>query len=263
MSVPAIEFRSVSLTFGDFVALRDVSFSIPAGQFVAFVGPTGSGKTSVLNLAAGLMAPSGGIVQASGRTIDSINRNAAYMFQQDALLPWKTALDNVSLGPLLRGIAKREAMREAERWIELAGLRGFEHRYPIELSGGQRKRVAMAQALINRLPVLLMDEPFSALDVQTRALMENELLALWKDSGATVLFVTHDLEEAIALADRVILFSAGPATGVKADYPVDLPRPRNVAEARFEPGFTEIYKQLWADLKQEVMTSYERSRRKA
>jgi NitT/TauT family transport system ATP-binding protein len=263
MSEPAVEFQSVSLSFGSYAALRDVSFSIPAGQFVAFVGPTGSGKTSVLNLAAGLMAPTGGIVQTSGKPVDSVNRNAAYMFQQDALLPWKTALDNIALGPLLRGVARREAIEEAQRWIQLAGLRGFEHRYPIQLSGGQRKRVAMAQALINRLPLLLMDEPFSALDVQTRALMEDELLALWKNSDATVLFVTHDLEEAIALADRVVLFSAGPETRVKADYPVNLPRPRNVSEARFMPGFTDIYRQLWADLKQEVMTSYERSRRKA
>ncbi len=262
-AIPAVEFESVSLSFGSFVALRDVSFLIPAGQFVAFVGPTGSGKTSVLNLAAGLMAPTGGMVRMSGKPVDSVNRNAAYMFQQDALLPWKTALDNIALGPLLRGVPRREAIEEAERWIHLAGLRGFEHRYPIQLSGGQRKRIAMAQALINRLPLLLMDEPFSALDVQTRALMENELLALWKDSGATVLFVTHDLEEAIALSDRVILFSAGPETRVKADYPVNLPRPRNVAEARFTPGFMEIYSQLWADLKQEVMTSYERSRQKA
>jgi NitT/TauT family transport system ATP-binding protein len=185
------------------------------------------------------------------------------MFQQDALLPWKTALENVVLGPLLRGVAREEAHREARRWIELVGLRGLEHRYPIQLSGGQRKRVAMAQALINRRPLLLMDEPFSALDVQTRALMEDELLALWQDSSATVLFVTHDLEEAIALSDRVLLFSAGPETRIKADYAVDLPRPRRVSEVRFMPGFADLYTRLWSHLKQEVMTSYERSRAKA
>src|SRR6185503_14936472 len=128
-----------------------------------------------------LMAPSAGTVRAAGKPVQAVNRNAAYMFQQDALLPWKTALENVALGPVLRGMQKREATREAERWIELTGLRGFEHRYPIQLSGGQRKRVAMAQALINRLPLLLMDEPFSALDVQTRAIMENKLLELWQE----------------------------------------------------------------------------------
>jgi NitT/TauT family transport system ATP-binding protein len=258
-----VEFDAVCLSFGSYLALRDVSFSIPPGQFTALVGPTGSGKTSILNLAAGLVSPTTGVVRTSGEPVQAVNQNAAYMFQQDALLPWKTAFENVVLGPLLRGVARPEAAGEARRWIELVGLGGFEHRYPIQLSGGQRKRVAMAQALINRLPLLLMDEPFSALDVQTRALMEDELLALWQNSSATVLFVTHDLEEAIALSDRVILFSAGPEARVKADYPVHLPRPRNVSEARFMPGFTELYRQLWSDLKQEVMASYARSRAKA
>ncbi len=262
-TIPAVEFNDVSLSFGTYVALHDVSFSIPQGQFVALVGPTGSGKTSILNLAAGLVPPAAGAVRTSGDPVKGVNRSAAYMFQQDALLPWKTALENVALGPLLRGVQRRDAAGEAERWMELVGLRGLEHRYPIQLSGGQRKRVAMAQALINRLPLLLMDEPFSALDVQTRALMENELLALWQNSSATVLFVTHDLEEAIALSDRVILFSAGPETRIKSDYPVPFPRPRNVSEARFMPGFEELYRRIWSDLKQEVMTSYERSRAKA
>jgi NitT/TauT family transport system ATP-binding protein len=261
--VPAVEFDAVSLSLGSSSVLRHVSFSIPLGQFTALVGPTGSGKTSILNLVAGLLTPTSGIVRASGKPVPAVNRDAAYMFQQDALLPWKTALENVVLGPLLRGITRRDATVEAERWIQLVGLRGFEHRYPIQLSGGQRKRVAMAQALINRLPLLLMDEPFSALDAQTRALMENELLGLWQNIAATVLFVTHDLEEAIALSDRVILLSAGPETTIKADYPVYLPRPRNVSEVRFMTGFTELYRQLWSDLKQEVMTMYERSRAKA
>jgi NitT/TauT family transport system ATP-binding protein len=178
------------------------------------------------------------------------------MLQQDALFPWKTVVDNVKLGPILRGVPKSQAALEAQTWIERVGLRGFEKRYPSQLSGGQRKRVAMAQALINRLPILLMDEAFSALDVQTRALMENKLLELWQEQKATVLFVTHDLEEAIALADRVLLFTAGPDARIKADYPVRLPRPRNVAEARFIPGFAEIYESLWRNLKEEVMATY-------
>ena len=185
------------------------------------------------------------------------------MFQSDALLPWKTVVDNVRLGPLLRGTPPRQATEAARQWVARVGLRGFEDRYPHQLSGGQRKRVAMARALINRLPVLLMDEPFSALDVQTRSLMEQELLGLWQDLGATVLFVTHDLEEAIALSDRVILFTAGPRATLKADYKVPLPRPRNVVEARFQEGFTEVYERIWSDLRDEVMASYERSRSSA
>jgi NitT/TauT family transport system ATP-binding protein len=167
-------------------------------------------------------------------------------------------LENIMLGPLLRGASKPEASTDAKAWIERVGLRGLDGRYPSQLSGGQRKRVAMAQALINRLPILLMDESFSALDVQTRALMENELLELWQELGATVLFVTHDLEEAIAMADRVLLFTAGPEATLKGDYPVRLPRPRNVAEARFIPGFAEIYETVWRNLRDEVMATYGR-----
>jgi NitT/TauT family transport system ATP-binding protein len=190
--------------------------------------------------------------------LESINRDAAYMLQQDALLPWKSVLDNVILGPLLRGTAKSQALTDAHAWIDRVGLRGFEQRFPSQLSGGQRKRVAMAQALINRLPILLLDESFSALDAQTRALMENKLLELWQELGATVLFVTHDLEEAIAMADRVLLFTAGPNSTIKGDFPVRLPRPRNVEEARFIPGFVEIYESLWRNLKQEVLSTYAR-----
>jgi NitT/TauT family transport system ATP-binding protein len=180
------------------------------------------------------------------------------MLQQDALLPWKTVLENIMLGPVLRGTAKTHAAADAQGWIDRVGLRGFENRYPSQLSGGQRKRVAMAQALINRRPILLMDESFSALDVQTRALMENKLLELWLELKATVLFVTHDLEEAIAMADRVLLFTAGPDATLKGDYIVRLPRPRNVAEVRFIPGFTELYETVWRNLKEEVMVAYAR-----
>src|SRR5262249_26132556 len=191
-----------------------------------------------------------------GRPLKGINQEAAYMFQQDALLPWKTALENVMLGPAIRGVRKIEAAKDARLWLERVGLRGFEDRFPSQLSGGQRKRVAMAQSLVNRLPILLMDESFSALDVQTRSLMEDKLLELWQDLGATVLFVTHDLEEAIAMSDRVLLFTAGPEAKVKCDYTVGLPRPRKVSEARFMPGFAEIYEALWRNLKEEVMAAY-------
>ncbi len=259
----AVELRSVRLQLGDYPAIEGLSFEVPRGQFVAIVGPTGCGKSSLLNLVAGLLEPTAGSVMASGRTVGSVNRDAAYMFQQDALLPWKTTLENVLLGPWLRGKPRAEAAEDARRWIERVGLRGLEQRYPFQLSGGQRKRAALAQALINRLPLLLMDEPFSMLDAQTRALMENELLDLWQELNATVLFVTHDLEEAIALSDRILLFTAGPGARLKGDHPVDLPRPRNVAEARFAPGFSEIYATLWSALKEEVIAAYERSRQKA
>ena len=251
-----IVLDSVGLRFGPYSALNNLSFKAPRGQFVALVGPTGCGKSSVLNLVAGLLKPSAGAVRVAGADLTSVNRDAAYMFQQDALLPWKTVHENAMLGPILRGQPKPKASEEAQMWLERVGLRGFERRYPSQLSGGQRKRVAMAQALINRLPILLMDEPFSALDVQTRVLMENKLLDLWQDLQATVLFVTHDLEEAIAMADRVLLFTAGPNASIKGDFPVPLPRPRNVAEARFIPGFAEIYERLWRDLKEEVMAAY-------
>ena len=253
-----IQLDSVGLAFGSYHAIEGVSFEAAPGQFLALVGPTGCGKSSLLNLVAGLLKPSAGTVRVGGRTLDSVNREAAYMFQSDALLPWKTALENVALGPLLRGTPRVQAAKNAEFWLERVGLRGLGSRYPLQLSGGQRKRVAMAQALINRPPILLMDESFSALDVQTRALMENELLELWRELKATVLFVTHDLEEAIAMADRVLLLTAGPNATIKGDYKVHLPRPRNVAESRFINGFTELYETIWRDLKEEVMATYAR-----
>ena len=253
-----VALDSIGLRFGSYGVLSNLSFEVSRGQFVALVGPTGCGKSSVLNLVAGLLKPSTGLLRAGGRLLNSINRDAAYMLQQDALLPWKSVLENVLLGPILRGTPRDHAAADAQAWIEKVGLRGLENRYPSQLSGGQRKRVAMAQALINRLPILLMDEPFSALDVQTRALMENKLLELWQELKATVLFVTHDLEEAIAMADRVLLFTAGPDATLKGDYIVRLPRPRNVEEVRFIPGFTELYETVWRNLKEEVMVAYAR-----
>jgi NitT/TauT family transport system ATP-binding protein len=255
-----LELQGVTVLYGGFTAVEDVTFEVPDGQFVAVVGPTGCGKSSLLNLVAGLLAPAGGTVRTGGRPVTTVNRDCGYMFQMDALLPWKSALDNVLLGPLLRGMPKAEARNLAGQWLARVGLAGFEDRYPHQLSGGQRKRVAMAQVLVNHPPILLMDEPFSALDVQTRALMEQELLGLWQEQRATVLFVTHDLEEAIALSDRVLLLTAGPRSHLKADHAVDLPRPRNVVEARFMPGFSNIYERVWSGLREEVMASYGRQR---
>ena len=253
MSGAAIELERVAVHFGSYCALEEVTLTVAAGEFAAIVGPTGCGKSSILNLVAGLLRPTAGTVRSNGDAVGGVNGRASYMFQSEVLFPWKTAVENVALGPLLAGRGRRQAAEEAREWIARVGLSGLETRYPRELSGGQKRRLAMAQALINRRPVLLMDEPFSALDAQTRALMENELLDLWHELGATVLFVTHDLEEAIALSDRVLLVSAGPRARVRGDYRVDLPRPRDVLEMRFAAGFSELYARIWSGLKEEVL----------
>jgi NitT/TauT family transport system ATP-binding protein len=256
----AVEFAEVSVRFatpagGAHTVVSDISLSIAAGTFVALVGPSGCGKSTLLNVAAGLLAPPEGKVRVLGEELRGINRHAGYLFQQDALLPWRTVLDNVMLGLVFRGVARDEATRRARQWIERVGLAGFEDRFPHLLSGGMRKRVAIAQSWIVDPRILLMDEPFSALDVQTRQIMETELLDLWQESRRTVLFITHDLEEAIALADRVVVLSAGPAARIKGDYPVTLTRPRDVAEIRLEPAFVELYRRIWADLRDEVRQS--------
>ena len=245
-----------------YTALREMNMTVRPGEFCAVVGPTGCGKSTTLTLISGLERPSRGEVLVRGEHVAGINSNVGYVFQTDAVFPWKNVLDNVSAGPLFRGVHKAQAQSMARDWIQRVGLTGFEDRYPHQLSGGMRKRVAIAQTMINEPTILLMDEPFSALDVQTRALMEDELLNLWSTTGASVVFVTHDLEEAISLADRVFVLTAGPGT-VKANYPVDLPRPRNVTEIRFDQRFVEIYHQIWEDLKSEVLISYERSKQSA
>ena len=261
---PAIELTAVTKRFrspdgGVYTAIRDLDLTVEEGEFCAVVGPTGCGKSTTLGLVSGLERASEGSVRVHGEPVSGITKGVGFMFQSDAILPWKTVLDNVSAGPRFRGVAKTEALPVARDWIRRVGLAGFEDRYPHQLSGGMRKRVALAQNLINEPRILLMDEPFSALDVQTRALMENELLDLWASTGASVVFVTHDLEEAIGMADRVVVITAGPGT-VKGSYRVDLPRPRNIAEIRFQPRFVELYEEIWNDLRDEVLVSYERSK---
>ncbi len=242
-----------------FTALRDVSFTVEPGQFCAVVGPTGCGKSTTLSMVSGLDKPSEGSVKVGGREVDGITDGTSFMFQADALLPWKTVLGNVLMGPVFRGIPKQEAQASARDWLRRVGLAGFEDRYPHQLSGGMRKRVAMAAALINEPKILMMDEPFGALDVQTKAIMSNELLALWEQTRPSVIFVTHDLEEAVALADRVVVMTAGPGT-VKDVYDIDLPRPRGaVQEIRFEPRFLELHQQIWESLREEVERAYART----
>lgn len=252
----AIDFRDVSLRFISSegqatITLRNFSMRVARGEFIAIVGPTGCGKSTTLNLITGLLRPTVGEVDVMGQRVDGIDPRIGFVFQADAVFPWRNVIDNVAAGPIFRGTAHAKAHEEALLWIERVGLKGFEHHYPHQLSGGMRKRVALAQTFINRPEILLMDEPFSALDMQTRTLMQDELLRLWTASGGSVVFVTHDIEEAIALADRVFVLSARPAT-LKAVYPVDLPRPRVMAQVRYEPAFIELSKRIWADLREEV-----------
>ncbi len=261
----AIELRGVTKRFVNpagkaFTALRDVNLAVGEGEFCAVVGPTGCGKSTTLALISGLEPTSLGEVRVFGRDVNGVGRECGYMFQRDAVFPWKNVFDNVAVGPSFRGVPRNDAQARTREWIARVGLAGFERYYPHQLSGGMRKRVSLAQTLINGPRILLMDEPFSALDVQTRLLMENELLELWSQTRASVVFVTHDLEEAIALSDRVVVMTAGPGT-VKGEYRVDIPRPRNIAEVRFEPRFTELYEEIWGDLRDEVLVGYERSKR--
>lgn len=263
----AIELRNVTKRFMTptgqaYTAIRDLSMTVAPGEFCAVVGPTGSGKSTTLSLISGLDRPSVGEVRVMGKPVQNIDPRIGYVFQSDAVFPWKNVLRNVVTGPLFRGQPKAQAYERAHDWIARVGLTGFEDRYPHQLSGGMRKRVALAQTFINEPQILLMDEPFSALDVQTRTLMENELLTMWSSISASVVFVTHDLEEAISLADRVFVLTAGPAT-VKGIYTIDLPRPRNVAEIRFEPRFVQLYQEIWQDLRDEVIVSYERNKRRS
>jgi NitT/TauT family transport system ATP-binding protein len=236
-------------------AARDISLKVQAGEFLAVVGPSGCGKSTLLHAISGLRRPSHGAVFIDEEPVTGIRRDVGYLFQRDALLPWRTVLENVVLPLTYRGVRKREALGRAQEWLRRVKLAPFQDHYPHQLSGGMRKRAALASAFVYEPQVILMDEPFSALDVQTRMLMENELLDIWTERRPTVVFVTHDLEEAIGLADRVLVLTAGPGR-IKADYEIDLARPRVLTEVRFAPGFQELYRALWQDLKGEVMTAY-------
>ncbi|MEP7063441.1 MAG: ABC transporter ATP-binding protein [Betaproteobacteria bacterium] len=263
----ALAFDAVSCTFaaragGDrYTAVSATSLAVAPGEFVSVVGPTGCGKSTLLNLAAGLLATSSGEVRVEGAVLDGINRRAGYMFQADALMPWRSALSNVMAGLEFGGMPRAEAEPKAREWLARVGLSGFEGRYPHQLSGGMRKRVALAQMLILDPQILLMDEPFSALDIQTRQLMENELLELWSANRKSVLFITHDLEEAISLSDRVVVLSAGPGTHPIGEFMIDLPRPRDVAEIRMTKRFVELHEAIWQVLRGEVLKGYAQSKR--
>jgi NitT/TauT family transport system ATP-binding protein len=257
----ALVLTGVSCTFVSkdnasqrYTAVRDVTLTVGTGEFVSVVGPTGCGKSTLLNVGAGLLAPSTGSVQVFGEPLAGINRRAGYMFQTESLMPWRTALGNVMAGLEFRGVTG--AAKQAEDWLKRVGLGGFGDRYPHQLSGGMRKRTSLAQTLALDPDIILMDEPFSALDVQTRQLMENEVLALWAAKKKAVLFITHDLDEAIAMSDRVVVLSAGPASHPIGEFNIDLSRPRDVAEVRTTPRFIELHKAIWGVLREEVLKGY-------
>jgi NitT/TauT family transport system ATP-binding protein len=256
----AVEFERITCTFagarGSYTAVKDVSLSIGEGEFVSVVGPTGCGKSTLLNVAAGLLRPSSGTVRVFGEPLSGINRKAGYMFQAEALMPWRSALANVTAGLEFRGVDSAQARQRAGEWLGRVGLAGFGDRFPHQMSGGMRKRASLAQMLILDPQILLMDEPFSALDIQTRQLMENELLELWSADRKSVIFITHDLEEAISLSDRVVVLSAGPATHPIGEFAIDLPRPRDVSEIRLTPRFIELHDRIWHAMKEEVLKGY-------
>jgi len=260
---PALELKDITVTFRSreegearYTAVASTTLEVGAGEFVSVVGPTGCGKSTLLNIAAGLLEPSSGDVRVFGEPLQGINRRAGYMFQSEALMPWRSALDNVMVGLQYRGVPDGEARAQAEAWLARVGLSGFGDRYPHQLSGGMRKRTALAQTLALDPDIILMDEPFSALDIQTRQLMENEVLDLWAGKRKAVLFITHDLDEAIAMSDRVVVLSAGPATHPIGEFAIDLPRPRDVAEVRADPRFVELHSRIWAVLRDEVLKGY-------
>lgn len=262
----AVDFQDISVTFAakdggtPYTAVRQTSIAIADGEFVSIVGPTGCGKSTLLNIAAGLLQASSGTISIFGEPLKGLNRKAGYMFQSESLMPWRSALDNVTAGLQFRGESESERKTKGEAWLARVGLTGFGDRYPHEMSGGMRKRCALAQMLILDPKILLMDEPFSALDIQTRQLMENELLDLWNADRKSVIFITHDLEEAIALSDRVVVLSAGPATRPIGEFVIDLPRPRDVQEIRLSPRFIELHDQIWHTMKEEVLKGYQQTR---
>ncbi len=266
----AVELEAINCTFkaaggkgAAYTAVDRLDLRVADGEFVSVVGPTGCGKSTVLNVTAGLLKPTSGTVKIFGQPLVGLNRRAGYLFQADSLMPWRTGTQNVAVGLQYRGVGRQEAERRADEWLVRVGLEGRGHVHPAQLSGGMKKRVSLAQTLILDPEIILMDEPFSALDVQTRLLMENELLEIWASNRKSVIFITHDLEEAISLSDRVVVLSAGPGTHPIGDFIIDLPRPRDVSEIRHEARFIELHRDIWHTMKEEVLKGYAQTKVRA
>jgi NitT/TauT family transport system ATP-binding protein len=238
------------------LACRDVMLDVQRGDFVSIVGPSGCGKSTLLNLIAGLSKPTRGEIRYAGQLVNGPNRRVGYMTQRDNLLPWRSVEGNIGVALELARVNGSERQQRVERFVNLVGLGGFEKHYPSELSGGMRKRVALARTLIYDPETLLMDEPFGALDAQLKLILHSELLKLWEQARKTIVFVTHDLTEALTLADRVVVMSSRPGT-VKLIQDVDLPRPRDVFRVRFTPRFGELHERLWAALEEHIRAGQE------
>lgn len=253
---PAIAVRGVTHHFGRAgeqvtLAINRVSLEVAEREFIALVGPSGCGKTTLLNLVAGLVPLQQGEIEVRGRPVDKPSRQVGYISARDSLLPWRTAEGNVSYGLEVRGVPRRERFERARQMLALVGLAGFEKSYRSQLSQGMRQRVAIARTLATEPELLLLDEPFSALDQQTKLLLENAFMQLWERSHRTVVMVTHDIEEAVAMADRVVMLSHRPGE-IIADIRVDLPRPRDAAEIRYDTRFREITHGVWELLRGEI-----------
>jgi NitT/TauT family transport system ATP-binding protein len=231
--------------------IGNVNFSVKPFEFVAVVGPSGCGKSTLLNIMSGLLRPQAGSVTLDGQMLHSITPRIGYISQSDSLLPWRTTLANVELGMELRRVPKQERREKALALIRQADLSSFENTYPYQLSGGMRKRVDIIKVLAMDPEIIFMDEPFASLDVFTREMLQTYILSLWQSTQRTVLFITHDLTEAIMLSDRVIILTQRPAR-VKSEHIITLPRPRTPADLRFNPAFIRLHKSIWDDLKDEV-----------
>ena len=262
-----LEVKGVGKTYdshqGPVTALKDIHFKTHRRELVCVIGPSGCGKSTLIRILAGLEAHTTGEVLIDGQPVNGPGRDRGMVFQGYTLFPWLTVKKNVMFGLEMNNTGKNEAESQARQWLELVGLTKFADAYPHQLSGGMKQRVAIARALANQPRILLMDEPFGALDAQTRAKMQAHLLEIWRNIDITILFITHDLDEAIALSDRVVVLSAGPATRPIGEFVIDLPRPRNVAEIRDQARFVELHAQIWAVLRDEVLKGYDQQKRRA
>ena len=255
--VAKLELRNVSMVYSQrgkpFAAVRDVSLQVEAGQFISIVGASGCGKTTLLRIVDGLTTPTRGQVWVDGQAVNRPGPDRGFVFQQDALFPWRTLLDNVIFGLEIQGRSRKESRERAAGLLSLVGLDGFEHHFPHELSGGMRQRANLARALTIDPDVLLMDEPFASLDAQTREIMQSELLRIWRSNRKTVLFVTHQIDEAVYLADRVVVMTSRPGQ-VKAVLDIDIPRPRDLSVKR-TPAFLELVDEIWKMIEEEVKSA--------